>query len=82
MTIKEHIETAQLWTTGDNSALGKFASMEIIIDCQHRENMIVEIQKRMDQVTEHKAMLEVIVAEQQTLENFLAFAKNSEIIVD
>lgn len=80
--LNEHIATAKLWETGDNSALGIFASMEIIIDGQHRDKMIVEIQKRMDQVTEHRSMLELVVAEQQTLENFLAFAKNSEIVVD
>lgn len=82
MTIKEHIETAELWETGDNSALGKFATMEIIIDDSHRNDMVGEIQARMDQISEHKSMLEMIVAEQQTLENFLAFAKNSEIVVD
>lgn len=80
--ISEHIETARLWETGDNSAFGIFATMELIIDCQHRNNLIVEIQERMDQVTEHRYMLEMIVAEQQTLENFLAFAKKSEIAVD
>ena len=80
--INEHVETARLWETGDNSALGKFATMELIIDDNHRENLIVEIQTRMDQIGEHMDMLKVVVAEQQTLENFLAFAKKSEIVVD
>lgn len=78
----EHIDTAKLWETGDNSALGIFASMEIIIDGQHRDNMIGEIQKRMDQISEHRSMLEIVIAEQKTLENFLAFTKNAEIVVD
>lgn len=80
--IEEHIATAELWTTGDNSALGLFASMKVIIDDQHRSNMVVEIQARMDQISVHKSMLEMIVAEQQTLKNFLSFAKNSEIVLD
>lgn len=82
MTIKDHVATAQLWETGDDSALGIFASMEIIIDGPHRNNMIVEIQKRMDQISVHKSMLEVVIAEQKTLENFLAFAKNHTVVVD
>lgn len=82
MQIEQHIKTAKLWETGDNSALGIFASMEIIIDGQHRDSMIGEIQKRMDQISEHRSMLEVVIAEEKTLENFLAFAKNSEIAVD
>ena len=80
--ISEHVTTAKLWETGDNSALGIFASMEIIIDENHRNTMVGEIQNRMDQISEHRSMLEVVVAEEKTLENFLAFAKNSEIAVD
>ena len=80
--ISEHIATAKLWETGDNSALGIFASMKIIIDGQHRDNMLVEIQARMDQISEHRSMLEMIVAEEKSLENFLAFAQNTEVTVD
>ena len=79
--ISEHIATAKLWDT-NCPGLELFGSMELIIDNKHRENMLVEIQTRMDQISEHKAMLEVIIAEQQNLENFLAFAKNCEIMVD
>lgn len=80
--ISEHLTTAKLWTTGDNSALGLFSSMEIIIDGQHRDNMLVEIQDRLRQVTEHRSMLEVVIAEEKSLENFLAFAQNCEIVID
>lgn len=80
--VSEHIDTAKVWETGDSSALGIFASMEIIIDEKHRSTMVDEIQVRMDQISEHRSMLEVVVAEQQNLENFLAFTKNSEIAVD
>ncbi len=80
--ISEHIATAKLWETGQDSALGKFASMELIIDNKHRENMLVEIQERIEQISEHRSMLEVVIAEEKSLENFLAFAKNCEIVVD
>ena len=80
--INEHIDTAKIWETGDDSGLGVFASMEIIIDENHRDTMVDEIQARLHQVSAHKASLEGIVAEEKSLENFLAFAKNSEIVVD
>ena len=84
--LSDYIRTAGLWQgkgiKGSNSALGLFASLEIIIDNEHRDMLVDEIQERMEQVGEHKAMIETLIAEEKNLKSFMNFAKNTEIVVD
>ncbi len=80
------VKTAELWQgkgkSGNNSPLGLFSSLEFIIDNEHRDSMIDQIQGRIDQIDEHRAMLAEIVAEEPRLQNLMNFAKKAEIVVD
>ena len=81
-TIKDVLRVAKDWNTGDNSAMGLFADMGIIIDNRHRDNLVDEIQERLDQCIVHRSDLECILEDEPILENFLRLAENTELVVD
>lgn len=78
----EYVQLAKDWHTGDNTGLGLFASMELIIDNPHRDRIVVEIQERLRQCEQHRTDLEFILRDEPILRNFLEFAKKTEIVSD
>ena len=76
------LKTAKIWKTGEESALGIFASQEMIVDNQHRDDMIVELQTKLGQIEDFRIRLIEATKEQKRVENLLEFVKTSEICVD
>lgn len=80
--MSNFLETARLWETGDDSGLGIFATMEVIIDNQHRDTMVDEIDTRLDQIESYKETLQSVIDLESELKNFRVFVKNTEIVSD
>ena len=76
------IETAKIWNTDNDSAIGIFATMEIIIDNQHRDLMIGELKTKMEMVEEYSVRLAMLVREKKSLQNLINFVRKSEIVID
>ncbi len=87
--MDEILETSRVWakkrdddSLDEFSPMGLFATMEILIDTEHKNSLIGEIEEKIEQVYSHINMLKGMIPELTDLENFLEFVKKEEIVVD